>query len=93
MLVVTKARGPIHPSGWLGENTRFGAMLGLIANQRFHPADNVLCWHTGGTPARFACEQELVARTGLFVKRKNVKKCGLAVARASPVQTSDAGSR
>ncbi len=37
-------------------------MLGLIANKRFHPADNVLFWHTGGTPALFAHEKELLAR-------------------------------
>jgi D-cysteine desulfhydrase len=35
----------------------FGAMLDLIAKKRFKPTDNVLFWHTGGTPALFAYEK------------------------------------
>jgi D-cysteine desulfhydrase len=37
-------------------------MLDLIAKKRFKPTDNVLFWHTGGTPALFAYEKELLTR-------------------------------
>jgi len=42
----------------------FGAMLDLIAKKRFKPTENVLFWHTGGTPALFACEELLNTAPG-----------------------------
>lgn len=36
-----------------------GALIDMIRNKEFAPRDNVLFWHTGGTPALFAYAREL----------------------------------
>lgn len=40
-----------------------GGLIDMIRNKEFAPTDNVLFWHTGGTPALFEYARELVIRS------------------------------
>lgn len=42
----------------------FGALLDLIGKREFGKNDQIIFWHTGGTPALFAYARELAVSSG-----------------------------